>query len=326
MKEIVHEFGIEKDWVAPMAEALDGYVQGNHMLIPDTIHTGIRYVLSVSPDITVMFADVLYHQDVHFKLRNSRQDFIGIYFNLTEGDSTHIINDHALLMGRWNYNLAMVESSVDLEYFVQAGTKTYNICIFMRKKFVEEYLIGTGYLKEVINKVFDRNQNTLFYHNIMNNNSLQYMNEFRNSNCEGNSFDLFLSATVYNLLGEYFNELVCRDFIVSKLNETDFTAIIDSQKFLINKLRDSFPGIKTIAELAFMSETKFKKLYKKITGLTPYEFYLNNKLELTRDLLVSRKYSIGEIADELRFPTASNLTHLFKNYFGVLPKDYVTQL
>lgn len=326
MKEIIHEFGIETDWVEPMAKALGGSISGNHMLIPDTVHTGTRYVLSVNPDITVMLADVLYHQDIHFKLRNTNPDFIGIYFNLTEGDSSHITNNDALAMGRWNYNLAIVESSVNLDYRVKAGTKTYNFCIFIRKTLLKEYLIGSGHLKKLINRVFDQNQNTIFHYNIMSNNSLQYINEFRNSNIEPLTIDLFLSATVYNLLGEYLDELIKKDLIVSKLNDTDFTSIISSQEFLISKLKDSFPGIKTISEHAFMSETKFKKLYKKITGLTPYEFYLHNKLELARDLLVRGNYNIGEIAHELRFPTASNLTHLFKSYFGVLPKDYLTQL
>lgn len=145
MKEIIHEFGIETDWVEPMAKALGGYISGNHMLIPDTVHTGTRYVLSVNPDITVMFADVLYHQDIHFKLRNTNSDFIGIYFNLTEGDSSHITNNDALAMGRWNYNLAIVESSVNLDYRVKSGTKTYNFCIFLRKTLLKEYLISSGH-------------------------------------------------------------------------------------------------------------------------------------------------------------------------------------
>lgn len=326
MKEVIHEFGIGTDWVEGMAQEMGGYVKDNYLIVPPEIHTGIRYVLPISPDITVMLADVTYHQDVHFKLRNSNYNFIGIYFNLTEGDSTHIANDDTLSMGRWNYNLAIVESSVDLDYIVKTGTKTYNFCIFVSKSLLKEYLLHSGHLKKMLDRIFDHNQNTIFHYNIMSNTGLQFIDEFRKRVVNPLCYDLFLSATVYNLLGDYLDELVKKELIIGKLNETDFTYIIASQKFLIDKLNDSFPGIAILAENACMSETKFKKLYKKITGLTPYEFYTKNRLELTRDLLVSGKYSIGEIAEELKFPTASNLTNLFKNYFGILPKDYAAQI
>lgn len=326
MKEVIHEFGIGIDWVEPMAKAMGGYVKDNYIIVPPEIHTGTRYILSISPDITVMFSDVTYHRDVHFKLRNLNNDFIGIYFNLTEGDSTYVTNEDSLPMGRWNYNLAIVESYVDLDYIVKTGTKTYNLCVFVKKTLLKEYMFHSGHFRKLLDRIFDHKQNTILHYNIMSNASLQFIDEFRKRDIDPLCFDLFLSATVYNLLGDYLDESVKKDLIISKLNNTDFTSIIASQEFLINKLNDSFPGITILAENAFMSETKFKKLYKKITGLTPYEFYLNNKLELTRELLVSGKYSIGEIAENLKFPTASNLTHLFKNYFGVLPKDYVAQI
>jgi AraC-like DNA-binding protein len=326
MKEVVHEFGIETHWVAPMAKAMGGDVKGNHIIVPPEMHTGTRYILPISPDITVMLADVTYHQDVQFKLRNVKDDFIGIYFNLTEGDSTHLFEQGSQSIGRWNYNLAIVECHVDLDYVVKAGTKTYNICIFIKKAVLKEYLFRSGHLRKLLDRVFDPKQNTILHYNIMSNTSLQFIDEFRKRQSNPLCFDLFLSATVHNLLGDYLDELAKKDLIISKLDNTDFTSIIASQELLISKLKDSFPGINTLAENAFMSETKFKKLYKKITGLTPYEFYMNNKIELAQDLLISGNYNIGEIADELKFPTASNLTQLFKNYFGVLPKDYLAQI
>ncbi|PBJ04606.1 helix-turn-helix transcriptional regulator [Flavobacterium sp. ACN6] len=326
MKEVIHQFGVEMHWATAMAKAMDGWVEGNHIIVPSQVHIGTRYVLAVNRDITVMLADVTYNQDVHFKLRNSNNDFVGIYFNLTEGDSTHIAHNDKLPMGKWNYNLAIVDSCVDLDYIVKTGTKTYNICIFVKKMLLKEYLKSSGRFIAALNNIFDPEKNTIFHYNIMSSNSFQLINEFRKAVINPLYFDLFLTAVTYNLLGEYIDELVKKDIVIGKLNSSDFSNIIISQEFLISSIKDSFPGIKILSENACMSETKYKKLYKKITGLTPYEFYINNKLEAARDLLISGKYNIAEIANELNFPTASNLTQLFKQYFKVLPKDYKSQI
>jgi len=326
MKEVVHPFGVETDWIKEMATAMGGYVKGNHTIVPDDVHTGIRYTLSINEDITVLLADVTYHQDVLFKLRNDKTDFAGIYFNLTEGESIHIMDEVSRPIGRWNYNLAIVDAQLDLDYLVKAGSKSYNISIFVKKRMLREYLSKTGILTEVLDRIFDEEQNTIIHYDHMSGNSWHIINEFRKLSPESISFDLFLGATVYNLLSDYLEHLMNREIVIGKLLSSDITTIMASQSILIKDVAGVFPGIAALAAEACMSETKYKKLYKKITGFTPNSFFLNNKLELARELLASGQYTIGEISDKLNFANASHLTELFKNNFGVLPKDYLTLL
>lgn len=326
MKEVVHSFGVETDWIEEMATAMDGNVDGKYTIVPDTIHTGIRYTLPINDDITVLLADVTYCRDVLFKLRNDKTDFAGIYFNLTEGESVHMVDEVARPIGRWNYNLAIIDAQLDLDYLVKAGSKSYNISIFVKKRMLREYLAKAGILAEVLDRIFDDQQNTIIHYDHMSSASWHIINEFRKINHGGVAFDLFLGAMVYNLLSDYLGHLMNREIMIGKLVSADVALIMASQSTLAKDVTSVFPGISALAAEACMSETKYKKLYKKITGFSPNSFFLNNKLELARELLSSGQYTVGEISDKLNFASASHLTALFKNHFGVLPKDYVTQL
>ncbi len=326
MIEITHPFGVETDWVEKMAVEMGGYVEGNYTIVPDELHTGTRYTLAINEDITVLLADVTYHQDVLFRLRNDKTDFAGIYFNLTEGESIHIMDEVSRSVGRWNYNLAIIDAHLDLDYLVKAGSKSYNISIFVKKRMLREYLAKMGILNKVLDTIFDEAQNTIIHYDHMSGASWHIINEFRKSIPGSVAYDLFLSATVYNLLSDYLEHLMKREILIGKLSGVDVSLIMASQASLTKNVTGVFPGIASLATQACMSETKYKMLYKKITGFSPNSFFLNNKLELSRELLASGQYTVGEISDKLNFTNPSHLTELFKNHFGVLPKDYVNLL
>lgn len=326
MREIIYRFSVETDWVEEFAASLGGFMRGNFTIIPEDISTGIHYTFQVSENISVMLIDATYHQDIHFKVRNTKSDFAGIYFNLTEGDLIHIMDDVSRSVGRWNYNLAITDSQLDPDFLIKAGSKFYSISIFAKKDILREYLSKTGILDEVLNRVFDEKQNTLLHYGHMSNNSWHIINEFRKNIPGCLSFNLLLSGLVYNLMADCLDNIMKREIMISKVLSSDVAMILTSQTNLIKKQEGIFPGIAFLATEANMSETKYKNLYKKITGQTPNAFFLNNKLELARDLLGSGQYTIRELADKLNFTSASHLSELFKSYFGMLPKEYSASL
>jgi AraC-like DNA-binding protein len=326
MKEVIYRFGVETDWVEELAHSHGGYMRDNFTIAPEDVFTGTHYVLQVSENTTVMLIDATYHQDVLYKPHNSTADFAGIYFNLTEGESVHIMDDVSRSVGRWNYNLAIVDGEFNTDYMIKSGSKCYSISLFVKKSILREYLSKTGVLNEVVNRVFDEKQNTLIHYAHMSSASWHLINEFRKNIPGSISFNLLLGGLVYNLLANCLDGIMKREIMISKVLPSDLTMILISQSNLIKNQKGVFPGIAALAAEANMSETKYKNLYKKITGYTPNAFFLNNKLELARDLLATGQYTVGELAEKLRFTSASHLSEQFKNYFKMSPKEYAASL
>lgn len=160
----------------------------------------------------------------------------------------------------------------------------------------------------------------------MSNESNNLLMNLRSQKLEGTSFDLHLKGAVQNLLAEYIEKMVLDEIVVDTVNENDLASIIKSQAFLVENLNQIFPSIGFLAQEANMSESKYKNLFKKITGMTPNSFFLNNKLVESKRLLQEKQLTIAQVSDELNFTNNSYFTAKFKDFFGMSPKEFIKQL
>lgn len=326
MKEVVHQYGVELDWVADLAAQLDGYVEGNCIRIPDELHPGNRYVLQINEQLSAFIIDVTYRQDVVFKLRNTRSDFVGLYFNLTEGESIHILDEVSRSAGRWGYNLAIFDADMRGDFQVKTGCTSYMIAIFIKKTALKQYISNIPQYQQIVESIFDPKLNTIVRFDRMSNQAWWLMNELRKVSPDNPLYDIFVSGTVYGLIGDYMDQIISQEIIIGQVIAEDVVHIVGSQAFLIENIENPFPGIADLASRAMMSETKYKKLFKKITGVSPNSFFLSNKLSFAKEMLETGNYTISEIADKFSFFGASHLIEQFKNAYGIPPKEYLTRL
>lgn len=79
----------------------------------------------------------------------------------------------------------------------------------------------------------------------------------------------------------------------------------------------------SISQLAYglsMSETNFCNSFKKVMGITPKEYVTNLKLLQAKDML--KNQNVTEVAFDLGYENISHFIELFKNKYGVTPKQY----
>lgn len=326
MKKITHHYGVELDWVEPLANQLEGKVDGNFIVVPDHIHTGYRYFLSCDFGISALYLDVLYHSDIHYRQENKTDDFIGVYYNLTEGEAVFVSNGLSSPIGRWNYNLAFVDSSLYHDYFVKSGSQVLSLCIFIKKEVIKGYFKNNPSIKDHADDIFNPELNTIVKLTRMTNESYNLLMNLKAQKPEDGSFELHLRGTVQNLLAEYIEKMILDEIVVDTVNEIDLGSIIKSQAYLIENLNHTFPSINFLAQEANMSESKYKNLFKKITGMTPNSFFLTNKLLEAKRLLHEKQLTIAQVSHELNFTNNSYFTAKFKELFGMSPKDFIKQL
>ena len=105
MKKIIHSYGADLGWVEPFAKQLNGKIDGNFIVCPETLLSGTRYVLDCGEGIIAYYIDVVYNKNLHLIQKNLTNDFIGIYYNLTEGNAKLTTNNSLYDVGRWQYLL-----------------------------------------------------------------------------------------------------------------------------------------------------------------------------------------------------------------------------
>lgn len=71
-----------------------------------------------------------------------------------------------------------------------------------------------------------------------------------------------------------------------------------------------------------MSYSKFRQAFKKKTGISPNQYYLNIRLNKAKELLSATSLSINEIAYHTGFDSIFYFSKLFKRKNGISPRDY----
>ena len=140
MKTIQHSYGADLSWIADFTNQFGGKIDGNFIIIPEELQTGTRYFLDCGEGIIAYYINVVYNKDFRFIQKNLDNNFVGIYYNLTEGEAT--VNSNSILydVGRWRYNLSIIDGSLESDYNVKKGSRTFALCIFIKKTMLEEFL------------------------------------------------------------------------------------------------------------------------------------------------------------------------------------------
>lgn len=77
--------------------------------------------------------------------------------------------------------------------------------------------------------------------------------------------------------------------------------------------------LEALAALVYLSPYHFARKFKAATGLPPYQYVLQCRIEQAKTLLTAGNHSISQVAQAVGFASQSHLTRHIKNTFGVTP-------
>jgi len=100
-----------------------------------------------------------------------------------------------------------------------------------------------------------------------------------------------------------------------------FEKIKQAKALLEQDLRE-LPLMENIAEELQMSRAQFFRVFRKHTGLTPYQYHLELKLNRARQMLCDSEFSVEQIARILGFKNVCHFSKLFKNKVGMAPTPW----
>jgi AraC-like DNA-binding protein len=81
-------------------------------------------------------------------------------------------------------------------------------------------------------------------------------------------------------------------------------------------------SIKTLAEKVFLSESRLRSLFKKVTGITIHQYILYNKIRFATNQLMAGK-TVSDAAFGGGFSDSSHLHKMMVRVFGITPSDFL---
>ena len=137
------------------------------------------------------------------------------------------------------------------------------------------------------------------------------------------SFQLFFyKVKAEELICRLLIELVKRDETnVYSLNMNDIQAIYKVKEWMLEHL-DKHATIEELAELANMSQSKLKRLFKQIFGNSIFSYFQNYRMQEATRMLKEEKLSVSEVGYQLGFSNLSHFSRIFEEHIGLKPKKY----
>jgi AraC family transcriptional regulator len=77
-----------------------------------------------------------------------------------------------------------------------------------------------------------------------------------------------------------------------------------------------------VAKLIDLSQFYFCHMFKESTGIAPYQYVIQQRVEKAKQLIKHSKLSLAEITVECGFSSQSQMNNHFRKYVGVTPKAY----
>jgi AraC-like DNA-binding protein len=129
-------------------------------------------------------------------------------------------------------------------------------------------------------------------------------------------FQQIAAADVHRILATALAAVRC-------LGMTDHNEeIVRQAKALLEENVEGTMSMPTLARSFHISEDHFRRLFKRHTGMAPYEYYLELKMHRARQLLREPKLTVKHIAHALGFESPFHFSKAFKQRTGMSPSQW----
>ena len=282
----------------------------------------------------IFFENDLCIRYYHFSLKQSRPFH---WFYDTESDellyklmftcsSANVINEMNDLL---NDPQCLTENSTVLHsadantpQIIPANTWITRIALMFTKEWLEENFLDASYKISEMVKLLSKKHRPSFITEAMGFSYYTIVNEMAKEMDKDIFPVIHIKTKSLFLLNEFLNKVVeandAENFDQKSLYAETISKV---EQRLQQYLLTSMPSIAQLSAEFNMSPSTLQRHFKIVYGKNIYQYYLEQKLAIGKELITSKKKSISEVAYMLGYNKINSFSKVFKKYFGVLPKD-----
>ncbi|GAB3281752.1 AraC family transcriptional regulator [Larkinella harenae] len=312
------------DFMTYFARHIQATIQNGLLVIPDHLGQGYIRKLGFGPDFKITLHQYLLKEDLIIKRHTSGQgnDLITVFFYSNEQALEIAYNDAPQVLFSQRDESAIQVTSNDLSStirFPAHQTIHYVVVAITPPRLTE--LLAVSQPNSVLHTITGSGNSFLFFERMEAQTKLLLKNLAAVDMADPLSH-FYMQIKVQELLYLVFHKLSLRESAAHQpINSADAEKLLFIRNQIISDLSVP-PVIRELAQLAAMSETKLKQLFKQTFGNSIYTYYQQVRLEEAAFLLKQGKHSVGEVGYRLGFSNLSHFSRLFEKHYGLNPKRY----
>lgn len=268
----------------------------------------------------------LWIEQINFKLKEflsvevipkPSNDFFQITFWTSASQIVQKLNEEQYHLNIENVSVVLISSMINTIYEFPGENKGINLfMIWISKDWMSQNTFGPKALE--LRKILEKDEPIYFSENM----DYKFKNLLKELDFE-NANKLNLLTNTLQLLSHFFSNLEkqnVNNIATLNIHHSDIKQLMYVRNHIqAHPLQDI--SIEALSNMANMSLSKFKRLFKKLFGTTPYRYCLKNKMEIAKETLQQKEYTVSQTGFMVGYSNLSQFSKAFKNHFGYLPSE-----
>jgi AraC-like DNA-binding protein len=312
------------DFITQFAAQIKVPVRDNFLEIPKSLGEGFVRKVAFGNDFRLLIHRYTLKENLVIKRNPSveKNDLISIFFYNNEQDIELKYNDEKPVPFSQKSDSAIQVTTNDLSstiHFPAHSHTQYMVVGITASKL--QSLLSIDQPNTIIKTVTTENASFLFFESMNAETQLLLKNiAFINMNDALSHF--YVQIKVQELLYLLFSKLSLRENTsYQNINSADAEKLLVIRNEILSDLSTP-PVLPELAQIAAMSETKLKQLFKQTFGDTIYNYYQKVRMEEAGFLLKKAHLSVSEVGYQLGFSNLSHFSRLFEKHYGITPKKF----
>ncbi|OXA84600.1 helix-turn-helix domain-containing protein [Flavobacterium hercynium] len=307
-------------WLQNLAEQLGAeIIDEKFILIPESIGKGGFFITEVAPGLSVVIWDLVFKEAIDIKVLKADSSLFVVHYDFSDDlnlimiDGTRYKFDYKTDLGMGVFNAAL-----ESLHHPTVGERIYAMRLLVNKKLLN-VLTANRVMKMTDNKIKNGKKTICFFDHI-DSKSRILLQDIKSKSIFDPAFEIYLRGISFRLLSKFIDRYYNMEPLVYLISEKEADLLMTTKDYLKENLLNNFVGVDVLADMAGMSVTKYKSLFKKMFLTTPNGFFVQERMILAKKLLRSKNfYSVAEIAAELKFHKTAIFNVAYFKYHGVDP-------
>lgn len=288
-------------------------VKNNVGAIPPSLGEGIVQLINLYNGLDILIFDYTLNEDVVYHRRKSNRDI-------------YVMRIDDNIEQRDNVKSALFFSHIskELYYLTPAKTRTRNIILSFTKEWLYELLIAEPQGELLFTNVLMKAP--LYYYELIDSEYRRILQEILHAKDDPNFKEFKIYNRVMAILERFFvryYKKISQTHRHFKISSDEMQRLKTVETEILKDFSFTPPNITQLSRMAAMSPSKLKLVFKEVFGMPVYQYYQKHRLQKGKAMLITKKYSIKQVATELGYIHVKDFSRAFQKHFDQLPEEII---
>ena len=288
-------------------------VKNNTGYLPASAGEGNIKMLNLNNGLQLLLFDYTMNEDLIYHRKKVNQNFY--IMRIDEAAPQNESAKSALFFSNTN---------TEWYYMLPAHNRMRTLHILFSKEWLQELLINEPKGEVLMSNVLL--SGSFYHYEILDSEYKRLLNEITQRN-KDSAFEQF---TIYNCVMQILERFFTRFYKKITLEHKTVKASADELqrlKTVESEILKDFsytpPNINQLSRIAAMSPSKLKLIFKEVFGMPVYQYYQKHRMQKGKAMLITRKYSIKQVAAQLGYTHVKDFNKAFQKHFDQFPEELI---